>query len=99
MKELPKHYEPQKTEDDIYKMWEVSGLFNPDTCIERGVVDNDADTFSIVLPPPNVTGTLHMDTLPCLQLRTLSYDSIACKARELFGFRAQIMLLLQHKVK
>ena len=41
-------------------MWEKSDFFNPDTCIEKGVTDKDAETFSIVLPPPNVTGTLHM---------------------------------------
>jgi len=52
-------YEPKNTEDNIYKKWEKSGLFNPDTCIEQGVCDENGDTFSIVLPPPNVTGTLH----------------------------------------
>jgi valyl-tRNA synthetase len=41
-------------------MWETSGFFNPDTCIEQDITDKDADTFSIVLPPPNVTGTLHI---------------------------------------
>lgn len=60
MKELPKAYEPHKYEDKLYQKWEDSGLFNPDTCIDQGVVAADADTFSIVLPPPNVTGTLHM---------------------------------------
>lgn len=60
MKELSKQYDPQKTEDDIYKMWEDSGFFNPDVCIEKGITDADAETFSIVLPPPNVTGTLHI---------------------------------------
>ena len=34
-------------------------FFNPDVCIERGVTAPDAEPFSIVLPPPNVTGTLH----------------------------------------
>ncbi|PLX27305.1 valine--tRNA ligase [Candidatus Parcubacteria bacterium] len=60
MKELPKAYEPKQYEDDIYKRWEESGFFNPDTCIEKGVCEKDAETFSIVLPPPNVTGTLHI---------------------------------------
>ncbi len=60
MKELPKAYEPQKYEDGIYKKWEESGYFNPDVCIEKGVTDKDAEPFSIVLPPPNVTGTLHI---------------------------------------
>ncbi|MBP6859338.1 MAG: valine--tRNA ligase [Candidatus Magasanikbacteria bacterium] len=60
MKELPKAYEPQQYEDAIYKKWEDSGLFNPDVCISSGFTKNTADYFSIVLPPPNVTGNLHM---------------------------------------
>ena len=60
MKELPKAYEPQQYEDTIYQKWEDSGLFNPDVCIAKGVTSNAADYFSIVLPPPNVTGNLHM---------------------------------------
>ena len=55
-----KPYSAKDTEDKLYKMWEESGYFNPDVCIEKGITDKDADTFSIVLPPPNVTGTLHM---------------------------------------
>jgi valyl-tRNA synthetase len=52
-------YEPHKYEGDIYKAWEESGFFNPDICIQEGVTDANAEPFSIVLPPPNVTGTLH----------------------------------------
>ena len=54
-----KPYNPQETEDDIYQKWEDSGFFNPDICIEKGATKEDAPTFSMVLPPPNVTGTLH----------------------------------------
>lgn len=53
-------YNPTSTEDRIYKLWEESGFFNPDICVEKGVTASDADYFSIVLPPPNVTGTLHL---------------------------------------
>ncbi len=60
MKELSKAYEPKNYEDNIYKKWEESGLFNPDVCVASGVTEPKADYFSIVLPPPNVTGTLHM---------------------------------------
>jgi len=52
---LLKPYEPKETEGRIYKLWEESGYFNPDKLPER----NDK-TFTIALPPPNVTGTLHM---------------------------------------
>ena len=55
-----KPYEPTETEGRIYEMWEKSGYFSPDVCVEKGVVTPDAPTYSIVLPPPNVTGRLHM---------------------------------------
>jgi valyl-tRNA synthetase len=57
--DIPKAYDPKEWEDKLYQKWEESGFFNPDTCIEKGVAKADAPTFSIVLPPPNVTGHLH----------------------------------------
>lgn len=57
---LLKPYNPNETEDRIYKLWEDSGFFNPDICIEKGIADDSKEAFSIVLPPPNVTGTLHI---------------------------------------
>lgn len=54
-----KPYNPKDTEDKIYKLWEESGFFNPDICVEKGIIKDDAPAFSIVLPPPNVTGNLH----------------------------------------
>lgn len=55
-----KPYDPNSTENKIYKLWQESGFFNPDECIKAGVTDKDADPYSIVLPPPNVTGVLHL---------------------------------------
>ena len=52
-RELPKVYDPQHVEDRIYKMWEQGGYFKP-----QGKAD--AKPFTIVMPPPNVTGQLHM---------------------------------------
>ena len=57
---LLKPYDSINTEDRIYKLWEESGFFNPDTCVEKGVTEKDAKPFCIVLPPPNVTGNLHI---------------------------------------
>ena len=57
---LLKPYNPKETEDRIYKLWEESGFFNPDICVEKGVTDKDAEPYSIILPPPNVTGMLHL---------------------------------------
>jgi valyl-tRNA synthetase len=53
-------YDIKEVESRIYEKWEKSGLFNPDVCVEKGVTKPDAEAFSIVLPPPNVTGELHM---------------------------------------
>ncbi len=58
--ELPKNYEPASNEPHIYRRWLDSGFFNPDTCIEKGVTKPDATPFTIMMPPPNVTGILHM---------------------------------------
>ena len=52
-RELPKVYEPQQVEAEIYKMWEDNGYFRPSE-------GKDAKPFTIVMPPPNVTGQLHM---------------------------------------
>ena len=52
-KELPKVYEPQQVESRIYQMWEDHDCF-------KGVEDPEKKPFSIVMPPPNVTGPLHM---------------------------------------
>ncbi len=53
-------YDPQSTEKHIYDVWEKSGYFNPDVCIQDGITKADAKPFTIVMPPPNVTGILHM---------------------------------------
>ncbi len=53
-------YDIQEVESRIAKAWEDSGYADPDVCVEKGVTAADAEPFSIVLPPPNVTGTLHM---------------------------------------
>ncbi len=52
-------YNAQNTEDRISKLWEESGFYNPDEMIAAQLTDQHAEPFSMVLPPPNVTGTLH----------------------------------------
>ena len=51
--ELPKAYDPKDFEDRIYAMWKNGGYFKP-------AGDDSKDPFVIVIPPPNVTGVLHM---------------------------------------
>lgn len=64
---LEKNYNPKDFEEKIYKDWEESGDFKPD-------MRSDKDAFSIVIPPPNVTGVLHLghaldDTLQDILIR------------------------------
>ncbi|MCR5539950.1 MAG: valine--tRNA ligase [Ruminococcus sp.] len=53
MKELSKTYDPREVESRTYKAWEEAGCF-------RGVADPKKKPYSIAMPPPNVTGQLHM---------------------------------------
>jgi valyl-tRNA synthetase len=57
---MESRYDIKAVESRIYDAWEKAGVFNPDTCIEKGITKKDAEAFSIVLPPPNVTGNLHI---------------------------------------
>ena len=52
-RELPKVYEPQQVESKIYDMWQRGGYFHAEK-------DESKKPFTIVMPPPNVTGQLHM---------------------------------------
>lgn len=66
--ELPKTYDPSAVEDKLYKFWNDSGFFNAE-------VDKNKKPFTIVIPPPNVTGQLHMghafdETLQDILIRT-----------------------------
>ncbi|MEA2020675.1 MAG: valine--tRNA ligase [Patescibacteria group bacterium] len=49
---MKKRYQPEKTENKIYQMWEEGGYFKPE-------IDKSKEPFVITLPPPNVTGGLH----------------------------------------
>jgi valyl-tRNA synthetase len=51
--ELEKRYEPKNFEQRVYKSWEEGGYFTP-------IVDRERPKFTIVIPPPNVTGRLHI---------------------------------------
>ena len=68
MSELPKTYDPKAVEDKLYKFWVDSGFFHAE-------VNPDKKPYTIVIPPPNVTGQLHMghafdETLQDILLRT-----------------------------
>ena len=58
--EMPTIYEPQQWEEKLYEWWESMGFFRPEQQIESGLADPDAPPFVISMPPPNVTGALHL---------------------------------------
>ncbi len=73
MIELDKAYDASKYEADIYELWMDSGYFNPDN-LPPLTDGTEREPYTIVLPPPNVTGTLHLghayeDTLQDILIR------------------------------
>ncbi len=70
---LSKNYEPNKYEDKIYKFWEEQGAFTPE---HRG----SDQSFSIVIPPPNANGNLHMG-----HALTLALEDIAVRYHRMKG--------------
>jgi valyl-tRNA synthetase len=67
-------YNPTNEEVELYRKWEESGYFTPENMVKDGYTREDAEHFSLVLPPPNVTGSLHLghsyeDTLQDIVIR------------------------------
>ena len=70
MPEIPKAYEPQSVEDKWYDFWQKQGCFTADPKSAK-------PAYSIVIPPPNVTGMLHMGHV----LNNTIQDILSRKAR------------------
>jgi len=77
--ELEKAYIPQDNEDKIYKIWEESGFFNPDNL----VLESNAPSYTIMLPPPNITARLHIGH-SCM----LAIEDLLIRYRRMNGYRA-----------
>ncbi len=92
-KELAKNYAPHEFEDRLYKMWDDAGYFSPDFNYRE-----DKENFSIVIPPPNVTGQLHMghalnNTLQDIIIRTKrmqGYNTLWVPGTDHAGIATQI---------
>ncbi len=76
-------YNPKDTEDRIYKIWEESGFFNPDTLVEKKIVEDSAEAFTIVMPPPNANGDLHAGHALFITL-----EDIMTRYKRMSGFKA-----------
>jgi valyl-tRNA synthetase len=98
--ELSTQYNPKEAEENHYKRWEESGCFAPE------INENpDAEKYSIVIPPPNVTGSLHMghalqhtimDVLT-RRKRMLGYRTLFLPGIDHAGISTQLMVTRQLK--
>lgn len=76
MTEIPKAYNAQDHEDQIYKIWEDAGTFKPDD-------DPNKEPYSIMMPPPNATGTLHLG-----HATMLAIEDILIRYKRMQGYAA-----------
>ena len=57
---LSKTYDPREHEERLYRWWEEQGYFRPETQVQLGRASEDGPRWCITMPPPNVTGVLHL---------------------------------------
>ncbi len=94
-KELEKAYQPSTVEAAIYQRWEASGYFNPDN-----LPGKRPKTFSIAMPPPNVTGELHLGHATGLTIQDLltrfyrmrGYKALYVPGTDHAGISTQVMV-------
>src|SRR4028118_45038 len=98
--EIAKSYNPKEAEENHYRIWETHGCFSPE------INENpNAEKYSIVIPPPNVTGSLHMghalqhtlmDTLTRWK-RVQGYKTLFLVGIDHAGISTQLMVTRQLK--
>ncbi|MFA6999934.1 MAG: valine--tRNA ligase [Candidatus Paceibacterota bacterium] len=88
---LLKPYDPKETEGRIYKMWEESGFFNPDVCIEKGVINKKAEAFTLIMPPTNANGSLHAG-----HGLVMTIEDLIVRYKRMRGFRTLWLPGLDH---
>lgn len=92
-------YDSKEIEPRIYTMWEDSGFFNPDICVEKGVTRSDAKPFTVVMPPPNANGSLHVGHALFITVQDVMIRSARMRGRRALwipgadhaGFETQIV--------
>src|SRR3990167_8594409 len=75
--DLEKNYDPAEVEPRIYKLWKESGIFNPDN-----LPGERTKSYTIIMPPPNVTGILHMG-----HALMLTIEDIMIRFKRMQGFK------------
>ena len=84
---IDKKYDHLSVEKDKYEEWKKNGYFEAN--------NGNKESYCIVLPPPNVTGKLHIGHAYDVALQ----DIRECKAIILYGYQEWTMLLSQQKLK
>ena len=85
-KEIPKNYDPQEVEDQIYELWEKSGFFNPDN-----LPCQDGKPYTILMPPTNANGNLHAG-----HGLVMTIEDIMIRYKRMRGFRVLWVPGLDH---
>ena len=98
-----KPYDPSTTEARIYKEWEESGYFNPDNLspvvTSTGQTKERSEPFTIVMPPPNANGSLHVGHALAITLEDLmtrfkrmqGYKALWIPGADHAGFETQVV--------
>lgn len=81
--ELPPQYDPKQIEDAIYRAWEKSGFFNPDNLPRARARAAAQKPFTIIMPPPNANGSLHIGHAVFVTLQ-----DIMTRYKRMRGFKA-----------
>jgi valyl-tRNA synthetase len=82
-REMNKTYDPISTETRLYAWWESQGYFRPETLVERGLADAEGAAWCITMPPPNVTGALHLG-----HAMTAAVEDLMTRYYRMKGFEA-----------
>ena len=89
-KELAKTYDPHGIEEKLYQKWLEKKYFHAE-------VDHSKKPFTIVMPPPNITGQLHMGHALDNTMQDILIRFKECRDIMLFGSRGQTMQVLLQK--
>ncbi|HWP30746.1 MAG TPA: valine--tRNA ligase [Fimbriimonadales bacterium] len=76
---LSTRYDPKQVEEKWYAVWESAGLFRPEYCQK---INPNAEPFCITIPPPNVTGSLHMGHALCYSIQDVIGRWMRMKGKE-----------------
>ncbi|NIV38853.1 MAG: class I tRNA ligase family protein, partial [Anaerolineae bacterium] len=82
-REMDKTYDPISTETRLYDWWESQGYFRPETLVEKGLADAEGPAWCITMPPPNVTGALHLG-----HAMTAAVEDLMTRYYRMKGFEA-----------